>query len=179
MKLPFLVLFCGLLAATPLFAHEGHDHGGPTAAPPAAVATPRAEAQSELFELVASLEGDRLMLYLDRYADNRPVDRARIEIESGNWKAVAEPAADGAYTARAVALAQAGSHPLVFTVTAGDESDLLETTMTVSPPAAVTTATAHGPWVRAGLWIGAALLALGGTLAIMRRRKHAQKDQTC
>ena len=50
-------------------AHEGHDHG-----PSEAVAgqlAPRISARSETFELVGILRGERLVIYLDRFAIER------------------------------------------------------------------------------------------------------------
>lgn len=49
-----LILLALLLFGRPALAHEGHDHG---AAPePVATALPRAEAHSDLFEIVAILQ---------------------------------------------------------------------------------------------------------------------------
>ena len=68
---------------------HGHDHGGST---PAATGPglPRFAAVSELFELVGVLNGKQITLYLDRAADNSPVTEARIEIEIGGKKFVAQ-----------------------------------------------------------------------------------------
>jgi hypothetical protein len=80
------VLVClGLLTtiAATAVAHEGHDHGAP---PPAAVTTgnPRVTAQSDAYELVGVLRGDRLGIYLDRFASNEPVTDARASDEKSN-----------------------------------------------------------------------------------------------
>ena len=68
---------CGLLAGAalsgPAAAHEGHDHGA--AAPPQVTTlAPRVEAASADFELVAVLRDGMLTIYLDRFADNAPVE---------------------------------------------------------------------------------------------------------
>jgi hypothetical protein len=79
-------------------AHEGHDHGAP---PPAAVTTsnPRVTAQSDAYELVGVLRGDRLGIYLDRFASNEPVTDARITVTVGGDEEVqAGAGADGTYT---------------------------------------------------------------------------------
>eukprot|EP01031_Cornospumella_fuschlensis_P048713 gene48713-59643_t len=56
-------------------AGPGHDHGDEPAA--AAAALPRVAAQSESFELVGILQpGGVMLIYLDRWADNAPVDGA-------------------------------------------------------------------------------------------------------
>lgn len=72
-RLAALGLLALLLLHRPAAAHEGHDHG---AAPePVAAALPRAEAHSDLFEIVAILQpGGALTVTLDRYADNSPLD---------------------------------------------------------------------------------------------------------
>ncbi len=74
------LVFLTILA--PAFAHEGHDHGAP---PPAAVtaSNPRVSAQSDAYELVGILRGERLGLYLDRFATNEPVTDARIAVTVG------------------------------------------------------------------------------------------------
>ena len=59
-------------------AHEGHDEG-----PPAAGATPsvpRLATASEAYELVATVNGGRLTIYLDRFKDNSPVIDANISV---------------------------------------------------------------------------------------------------
>ena len=103
-------LFALVLALLPVtvLADEGHGgHDAPSSALPAALA-PRLEAQSETFELVAILEGGKLTLYLDRFATNEPVTHAAIDIESGAFKATAQPGREGVYTAFAQALTEPG-----------------------------------------------------------------------
>ena len=77
-----ILLLVALLAAPgfrPAFSHEGHSHGDEPA-PPAAAA-PRADAHSELFEIVAVLGPDRrLWLYLDRHATSEPIDGATVQV---------------------------------------------------------------------------------------------------
>lgn len=155
-------------------AHEGHDHGPPEPTMQADAA-PRAAAESEAFELVAVLESGALTLYLDRHASNAPVADARVEVESGARKALAEARGPGVYALPAGTLAKPGSHPLTITVQAGEEMDLLAATLVVPPPAQVPGDAAAGPAVRIG-WIGwAAGAALLGSLAvwlIARSRKR-------
>lgn len=159
-----------VLALSPLtvLADEGHGgHGAPSSALPAELA-PRIEAQSETFELVAILESGKLTLYLDRFATNEPVSNARIEIESGTFKAVAQPGADSVYTAPGAAFAKPGPYPLVFTIQADAGSDLLNGTLTVPQPAGQS---AHGrDWTEWLAWIAGALVALAGIAWLLRRR---------
>jgi membrane fusion protein, heavy metal efflux system len=107
---------------------RGHAGGGASA--------PRLEASSELFELVARLEGGELSILVDRYETNEPVLGALVEVALGDLKAKATFHTDhGDYAvddkAMLQALSKSGEHGLVFTVTAGDEVDLLDGTLVV------------------------------------------------
>jgi hypothetical protein len=160
-------LVLALLPVT-IFADEGHGgHGAPSPALPATLA-PRVEAHSESFELVGALEGEGLTLYLDRFATNEPVTNAAIEIESGSFKATAQSSGNGTYTAPAAALTKPGQYPLVFTIRAADETDLLDGTLAVpSPQSEATHPHSYGEWL---VWIVGALVALAGIAWLLRRR---------
>ena len=89
---------------------------------------PRLDAKSELFELVATLSDDKLSILIDRFDTNEPVLRASVEIESGSLKAPATFHEDlGDYRVEDAQLLkqlrEPGEHPLVFTVSAGADSD--------------------------------------------------------
>ena len=120
-------------------AHEGHDHGpsefvtGPLA--------PRVSARSENFELVGILRGERLIIYLDRFATNEPVTTADIAVTIGDAaEAVnAEWAAEGTYALTMPRLQSAGPIELVFSITGEAGEDLLAGTLTVPQNAAVVT----------------------------------------
>jgi len=153
-------------------ADAGHDHGATPSAVSATLA-PRIEAQSESFELVAVLEDGKLTLYLDRFATNEPVSDARIEIESGAFKAVAQPGADGVYTTPGEAFAKPGPYPLVFTVHAGDETDLLNATLNIPPPPDASSHV-HG-WTEWLVWIASGVVAvLGAAWLLLRRRRTSR-----
>jgi hypothetical protein len=99
--------------------------------------TPRMEASSDLFELVARLGGGEFSMLIDRFESNEPVLNARVEIESGSIKAKARFHADmGEYAvddpAMLKLLSQPGEHAVVITVLAGDDSDLLEAVLRVN-----------------------------------------------
>lgn len=169
---------CGaLLLPGLLFANGGADHDhGPAAATPPAPATQalRVEAASELFELVGTLQGDQLVIHLDRFATNAPVTGAKIAVEGGPLKATAAVERDGTYTVAAAGLAAPGTHPLVFTIQAGAASDLLTGDLVVASPApAAAPAGDIGP-----RWIGTAavvtlitVLVLGVGVFAWRRRR--------
>ena len=150
-------------------ADAGHDHGATPSAVSATLA-PRIEAQSESFELLAVLENGKLTLYLDRFATNEPVSNARIGIESGAFKAIAEPGAGSVYTAPGEAFAKPGQYPLVFTIQAADESDLLNGTLTVPQPAGQSTH-GHG-WTEWLIWISSSVVVVFGAAWLLLRRRR-------
>lgn len=93
--------------------------------------TPRLDAKSELFELVGRLGGGEFSILIDRFATNEPVLKADVEVESGQLKAKAKFHEDlGDYAvddpAMLKLLATPGEHPVVITILAGEETDLLD-----------------------------------------------------
>ncbi|MGV8893186.1 MAG: hypothetical protein ACOH2K_09665 [Burkholderiaceae bacterium] len=167
------LLFTPILA----FAHGGEDHGdGPKPVSVANVA-PRAEAQTELFELLATASNGQLTIFIDRFASNAPVTGAKVEVESGSWKAVAAAAGDGSsgsYRVAAPQFAKPGSYPLMFTVEAGTETDLIETTLVVAEAAQPEATT---PFLRLGSmwwWVGGSLAALAGISLLLKLRRPGQ-----
>lgn len=151
---PVVVIASLLLAGTSaVFGHDGEDHGAP---PPAVSQTvlPRATASSEAFEMVAVLDGKRLVITLDRFASNEPVTGAKVEVEGGGLKGVAAESSPGVYSLDAAALT-AAKHPLTIAIESGDSADLLSATLDTSmPPPEVTSA--HAPsWREWTVWFGA------------------------
>src|SRR5262245_7031060 len=61
-------------------AHEGHDHGPETLGAIGAPASARVVATSEKYQLVGIVEGELLVIYLDRTEDNAPVATATLEV---------------------------------------------------------------------------------------------------
>jgi len=99
------------------------------ATPPAA-----AEARSEAFELVASLDGGELSVLIDRFDTNEPVLGAVVQVSLRGIQADATFHADhGDYAVtddRLLAvLLQPGPHELVFTVTQGEVSESVKTAL--------------------------------------------------
>ena len=125
--------FASFLGVGSLLAHEGHDHGAP---PPAAVIAnlaPRAEAVSELYELVAIARAGELVIYLDRFATNEQVDGATIEVETPAGPEPARAFANEPYQVSAPWSAKPGAYDLIFTVTKDGIADLLPVTLTIPP----------------------------------------------
>jgi hypothetical protein len=140
---------------------------------------PRVEAKSELFELVARIEGGALSILIDRYDTNEPVLGAAVEVESGPLKEKAvfrREQGDYAVTNAKLleALSAPGSHAIVFTVNAGKDSDLLDGALQVRHPEG-NGGQGYFSLRRPAVWIGlaAAILVAAAAifLAIRRRRR--------
>ncbi len=106
-------------------AHEGHDHAAPqpTATAPA---SPRVVATSESYQLVGIVEGEVLVIYLDRQADNTPVTAAKLEVTIGEAPAAVEfIPKNGTYEATSALLKQPGTHEVLIAIAEDQASDLL------------------------------------------------------
>lgn len=159
-------------------ASDGHTHGAPVAAPvPVTASAPRAVSATEDFEVVAILEGRHLVVYVDRFASNEPVAKAKVEVEGAGLKGLASEAAPGTYVMDLAAALPPAKHALTISIEAGDTADLLSATLDTSQPV-VAAADAHG-WTRRTVWIVAALLllAVGTLLAVRRNRRKAKGIQ--
>ena len=175
-----LFTFLFTLLASAAFAGPGaHGPGGEHLDGPAPVlsaghSVPRVEAKSELFELVARIESGALSILIDRYDSNEPVLDATVEVESGALKGKAvfrREQGDYAVTdpAFVIALASPGAHSLVFTVTAGKESDLLDGSMQVAGDAG---APGPMPYGSIAAWIVGVALVLVGAFVFIRSRRN-------
>jgi hypothetical protein len=199
-----LRLLCSLLIASAVAlpaaaspgAHgpDGEHLDGPAGMGGSNNATPKMEAKSEQFELVAKLGGGELSILIDRYETNEPVLNATVEVESGKLKAAAKFHADqGDYAvddpALLKTLSQPGAHPILVTLIAGQESDLLEGTLQVTKQVAAEAGhghshgsesahgdePAHAPrgWRRPALLIvGVAVIGIGWLWLLRRNRRR-------
>ena len=176
-----VVIAAALITGT-AYAHEGHDHGETPAAAPA-VATPRGEAATDAFELVAVVHDATLTAYLDRFATNEPVQGAVITVEAPDGPVTLMAAADGSYTAPAPWLAKPGQQDLLFTVVTEGAAEVLPVTVTMPKPAVTAVPAPAGLVRRIGerlarydpLLPAVAVLAflLGIVVTILaRRRRH-------
>jgi len=160
------------VVAWPALAHGDEDHSEPhpvAAAMPMAAQGPRAEAQTDAFELVATLAQDRLVLHIDRFDTNEPVIGAQVEVDTGTMQTMAIPSAPGVYWIAIGSLGQPGKHPLTITIETEDTADLLTATLEVSSSPAVTDpAPEPVRWMAWGL--GSTLLLSGAGLVALRRR---------
>lgn len=148
-----------------------------------ASSAPRFEARSETFELVGRLQGGELSMLVNRYESSEPVLDAKVEIESGNTRAVAKFHSDmGDYAvddaAFLEALSKEGEHALLITIVAGPDSDLLDGKLTVGP---ADHGHAHDQEegsgsARTGLLVGGLLLAVVVGGIILRRRGAVRRS---
>ena len=106
------------MAATTPIALAGDDHGDAPAAS-SGPALPRFAAASETFELVGVVNGKRLTLYLDRYADGSPVKDATLELELGGVKVPVESHGEGEFEAMLAQELKPGSLAVSAMVVAG------------------------------------------------------------
>ncbi len=165
LSLLLLVVFliAASLAPTRALAHGGVDDEGPQEAPiPAAMPADesRLEARSEDIELVGVAKGDKLWLYVDRYASNEPLDQVTVEVSEGQKTWSAKPEGDGIYSVAADGLDPGGDHQLMFSVTGDQVSDLLVATLKGKTASTEESATlrylkrvALGVLILAGLWL--------------------------
>lgn len=177
----FILMLCAVaLALGPAQASPGaHGPNGEHLDAPLGASgsgsVPLVETFSEDFELVGQLSGGELSVMIDRYQTNEPVEKAQLEVQYKDIKAKATFHADmGDYAiddARLLkALAVPGKHALLFTLVAGEESDLLEGTLVV-PEAHHDDAEHGGAWKWA---LGAVLLGAALLCAVLLRRRRAR-----
>jgi len=175
------LLFVAMLVMSAAFASPGA-HGpngehldGQASTTGPTTSVPRIETFTEAFELLGHLSGGELSIMIDRYETNEPVLNGVLEVQYKDLKAKAKFHADlGDYAVDdpkfLAAIAKPGTHALLFTLVAGEESDLLEGTLTV---AAATSDHGHGHgvsrWLLAG--IAAAILAAVAVVVIRRRQR--------
>jgi hypothetical protein len=143
------VLVAGLLlAAQVAHAHEGHDHGAPPP-PVSKTIAPRADASSDDFEIVVVARGDTLIVHLDTFRTNQPVEGATIEIDSPSGLLTPLPLAKepGSYAVAAPFIAKPGKYDLAITVTANGTVDILAATLTIPDDGATAERTRPTTWL--------------------------------
>lgn len=130
---------------------------------------PSFETRSETFELVGRLQGGELSILINRFATNEPVLNAEVEVESGALKASAKFHADmGDYAVddepMLKLLAASGDHPIIVTVLADKDTDLLDGILKVAGASAQNHGHAHEDGYAQGpsrtVWLIAALAIL-------------------
>lgn len=180
-----VLMVIGSLAVAGPGAHGPNGEHLDAPAMRASAGPPRFATSSEAFELVGELERGVLTLYLDRYDTNQPVPHAKIELESGPVRAVAQYQADrGTYQVSSPeflgAISKPGDHSLVMTVLAGRDTDLLDATLQI-PEQGGRSASAGGGSVTAhrhlsGRILGAVGVVLLIAAALYSWRRHKRNS---
>lgn len=157
-----------------VYAHGDEEHAGAAPVPSQSVA-PRALASTEEFEMVAVLDAKKMSIYLDRFASNEPVLKAKVEVEGAGVKAYAKETSPGVYEIE-LPLLKPGKYPLTMTLEAGDVNDLLSTSLDIESPAV--SAQHNGKLPLLSLWSVATVLVLALSVFIylvIRRHRKIQK----
>ena len=181
MRVMMLAVLVHLAGASGALAHS---EAAPAAAavPAASVLEPRGEVATADVELLGIVEGLRLIVYLDHYATNVPIDGAKLSLERNGESVDAQPAGEGAYRFDLPWLATPGTHDLLFTVITADLSDLLTATLDIPLPAGAPDGAqpAHllpGAGLQVRYWIaiglGAVALVAFAVIARSARRRRS------
>ncbi len=158
MRFVFALVMGVAFVPAPALAHEGHDDPEPVVIEDV---SPRAEARSDLFEMLAVADDGRLMIYLDKFIGNEPVAGADIEILADDEFELVAELAPGAYAVPWDP--EPGSYELTFIVLAGDIDDLL--ILTIEIPVGEAGAEAGGGLIGMS-WSSTIVIVLLSALAI-------------
>jgi hypothetical protein len=178
------LLFAAMFVMSSAFASPGA-HGpngehldGQASTTASTASVPRIETFTEAFELLGHLSGGELSIMIDRYETNEPVLNGALEVQYKDLKAKAKFHADlGDYAVDdpkfLAAIAKPGTHALLFTLVAGEESDLLEGTLTVAAAA-----DDHGHGHGVSRWLLAAIAAaiLAAAAVFVTRCSRQRKE---
>ena len=126
----------GLLLLTASVQLQAHSEAAPagSGAVAASVLEPRVAAASTDVELLGIVEGSRLVVHVDRFETNEPIDGAKLSLERNGTSFDGKPIGEGAYLFELPWLSTPGSHELLFTLVAADLSDLLTGTLEIPEP---------------------------------------------
>lgn len=157
-------------------AGSGHDHDESTSQV-TGPAQPRFAAVSESLELVGIVNGKQLMLYLDRAADNSPIDAERIEIDIAGSKYIAKRHAAGEYEVTLNDTLKPGVTAITAMINVGEFSDLLTTELDLHAHEHTGLAPTHSfrySWKIISIAIGAGLIGLMAIGLFIRSRRQAR-----
>lgn len=181
MLLPLFLMWLAIGPA-PSLAHGGDDHGSGPAAAAGQGQSPRVIANSSDYQFTGIAEGEVLVIYLDRFADNSPVTSARIEMTIGDAALSAVLQKNGTYEVSSPLIKRPGEYAVIANITDGTASDLLVGTLVIPEPPKVVHSLDHTIWTHlaatapplksGSIGLGALLLAVAaaGLLRTSGRR---------
>lgn len=173
------LLALGLVVA-PAAAHEGDEK--PTTSQTAQATAPRLSAMSEKHEMVALVDGNELVIWINEFATSAPVTTATVDVTIDGKTARAEPQPDGTYHVPAGPLAGhetadhgAGPEPLdqhvvLVSVTSPAGQDILTGALSHDHEHHDETGALPWAWVIGGLVI---IGAVAGAVFWRTRRRSA------
>ena len=161
-----------IAGVAPTIAHDDH-HGANQTAAAGAPASPRVVATSEKYQFVGIVEGEVLVIYLDRAEDNSPVTAATLDVSLNGEPFKAELQEKTAtYEVTAPMLRKAGSHEVLITLAEGSANDLLVGTLKI--PSTTSDHSTAPVWPPGRIAISLAgillLMAAAGAVVLSRRR---------
>ena len=159
------------------WAGEGHDHGDAPAST-TGTALPRFTAVSETLELVGALDGRQLTLYLDRYADNSPVQGAQIELEIGGVKVPVQAHEHDVYEATLAEELKPGVTPVTATVISGVGTELLAGEFDLHEEAHADDAADKRAWPSIVAWAAGSACAFALLVWRIRLARIARSERT-
>jgi len=150
-------------------AHEGHGHDEEPVpvAVAAGQAVPQGPPDAPGVEAVARREGGDVVLYLDDYASNAPLDELVVSVRSGSLT-VQATGGEGRYRIPADLLPSPGPQRLELALHGGGIDEQLQVEL---PAASAAAPSAPTSW-STSRWLGLALIAplLSGAWLLRRRR---------
>jgi len=159
-------------------AHEGHDHTSDhdEDARPIAAPAPIGTVSTPQVEMVVARERKDIVIYIDDYASNAPIDGLQVKIRSGSQLLQASASGDGIYRVPADLLEKSdssdksGESQATFLIY-GKNLDLnLQSSIPAEPPVSATQpAASHETIELLAVLAGVLLIAAAGWLKIRRR----------
>ena len=119
------------------------------------------------------------MVYVDRFATNAPVAKAKVEVEGAGLKGIASETAPGTYVMDIAAAIAPASYPLTISIEAGNTADLLTATLNISQSMAdVEPVHRWKQWLMWPLWLVTALILIAGGAWFLGRKKGSGNATT-
>lgn len=136
-----LLMVLAVSTAPSVWAHGGEVHGDEKPVTSSTIG-PRMDSHSDVFELVAipsARDGGTLAVYLQEFWTNRAVENATVELTAAD-ETITGVFDKGVYRFKAPWVLKPGAYDLTFSITAGDQSDLLIGRLDIPepPPVAAT-----------------------------------------